>query len=475
MRRLVIWILAGLVLLQLVAGAGLAWQYVGVRPLYGDTGDYLKASDTLRIRAVRGVLYPYLLAGARRAWGDPLLEGVPPGWRRPGARDVPALQLVQLLMYGASLAYFLSAVLGAPGPGPQPRLRFGLLLGLLWLDPVALHYAFAIMPDSLALSASLVFCAALVDLARGRGAPWMSGGLLVLAAGALGGLRIEKGPVALVAVLGAALAYALLARRGRAPASLARRSLLAAALVVAVVGLGQLAQRRLADPPEFSQLDALLTQRVVYPHLSEILVELPPAARSRIGVANAQRFDRSIRDARQVLKEVSDGDAELKHQLLVDAARVVVASRSLVLAADVAKDTLEHALPTASFYTRLGFLKILGEPAFQERFRGDGTQWVYDVMTLPFRRLAPLQLALAAALLVVACAAALAQARQHPPGPRLRSEAALRWLPVGCFVLANAAAFALSQDLVQIRYAPFAHVAFLAAVYQAALRWAWWV
>jgi hypothetical protein len=193
--------------------------------------------------------------------------------------------------------------------------------------------------------------------------------------------------------------------------------------------------------------------------------------REHLDRAQAERFDASIQDARLVLERASGGDTGLRHALLLEAARVVAAQRRLRLGADVASDALEHALPTASFYARVGLLHVLGEPAFRARFRGDGNREAYGRMTWPLPRLVKAHLASAAALLLAAAAAGLAAQRQRAllawPGP----DAARRWIPALSLALANAAAFALSQDLVEVRYGLFAHVACLAAVYDLALRW----
>jgi hypothetical protein len=347
-----------------------------------------------------------------------------------------------------------------------------LLLALLWLDPLGLHHSMSIVTDSLALSASLVFCAAFVDLVRGRLPGWIPATLLLSSAFVATGLRLEKGPVIFVTAAVSVAAYGWLTRRGWRPRHVTRRAITAAAIAIAAVGLGQWAQMRLSEPPTIPLVDVILTQRVVYPHLGEVYDELSDAARIRLGRSQAERFDRSIQQARRVLDEATGGDATLRHALLLEMAQCVLASRGLALGTDVVKDAFENVFPTAAFHARVALLLALGESEFKDRFRGDGVQAAYQRMTLPMPRLMPIHIASSVALIVAACAASLARFGRRPWSAGTGSEVASRWLPAVVFVLTNAAAFALLQDLVNVRYTLFAHIIFLAAAYNAMLRWA---
>jgi hypothetical protein len=149
----------------------------------------------------------------------------------------------------------------------------------------------------------------------------------------------------------------------------------------------------------------------------------------------------------------------------------VLRERGLALALDVAKDALENAAATASFYARLALASAPGGLAARLGL-ADGVAETAQLLAARTPRLSRAALAVAAALTLAATGLALASARERlrAGAPLLGAEAAIAWTPALAFCAANAVAFAAAQDLVHLRYGLAAHVAWLVAVYAALLR-----
>jgi hypothetical protein len=496
--------------------AGWTGAQLGHVPRYFDTLEYARRARSLEADAFRGFLYPALLAAAHRAAGESAVRE-PFRWSPsrgnpslPHAEGVyAALQLGQLAVAAASIAYFAWIATGLAGR------RLALLTALVALDPLVAHFGLAILTDAPALAASLAFCAALADLAARRPrARAAAACVLPLAAFAATGLRAEKGAVLVATALASAAAFAGCARvragartslasgslRGRfaalragartslASGSLrgrfaalragarnslapARRIAAALALVAVAVGAAVALQRSfLADSPRWRPGLVALYLRVILPHVGE-LEELPPSARAALG-PNADRLARApLPRARGIVESASGGDPARREALSRDLARAVLRERGLALALDVAKDALENAAATASFYARLALASAPGGLAARLGL-ADGVAETAQLLTARTPRLAHAALAAAAALALAATLLALASARARRRAglPILGAEAAVAWTPALAFCAANAVAFAAAQDLVHVRYALGAHVGWLVAAYAALLR-----
>jgi hypothetical protein len=476
--------------------AGWTGAQLGHVPRYFDTLEYARRANRLEVDAFRGFVYPALLAAAHRAAGESAVRepfrwspsrGNPP---LPHARGVyAALQVGQLALAAASVAYFAWIATGLAGR------RLALLAALVALDPLVAHFELAVLTDGLALAASLAFCAALADLAARRPrARATAACVLPLAAFAATGLRAEKGAVLGATAVASAAAFAWLARgpagartplasgslRGRfaalragARTSLApaRRIAVVLALVAVAVGSAAALQRSfLADSPRWRPGLVALYLRVILPHVGE-LEELPASAREALG-PNAGRLARApLPRARGIVESASGGDPARREALSRELARAVLRERGLALALDVAKDALENAAATASFYARLALASAPGGLAARLGL-ADGVAETAQLLAARTPRLSRAALAVAAALTLAATGLALASARERlrAGAPLLGAEAAIAWTPALAFCAANAVAFAAAQDLVHLRYGLAAHVAWLVAVYAALLR-----
>jgi hypothetical protein len=325
-------------------------------PRYGDTREWLAGSLTLEPPQNRALLYPYAIA----ALGGLRDELAPPDPELRLRQGRAPLQLAQLAICAAALAYFVGAVFDWRA-GRRWRVARAAIPLILVADPVVVHYGLAIMADSLALSGSLVFCAALAALGRAGGRVWPALALLAAAQALTAGMRLEKSAVMLLTAVVSVGAWWLLVRRGAAPRILLRRAPLVLAVVaVTAVGVG-LVDRALRDAAAGPSVRVLvLNQRVVYPHLADVYESLPPRVRRRVSLDDARIYDRNIRKSRKVMERASGGDPGLYEALSVDMARTALAQRGAWLAADVAKDALENVLATPSFYGRVAAEQLLG-------------------------------------------------------------------------------------------------------------------
>jgi hypothetical protein len=462
-------------------------------PDYGDTGKFIQLARTLEVDTYRGIGYPALLAGIARIPGaEGVLRstgGVPMESARLG---VLLLKSFQLLASAGAIVYFLrvlSSPVGTPA-GPR-RARVGgavLLFLLLFLDPLVAHFNLAVMTDGLALSGSLVFVAALAAFGLGtrRG---VSGFLVVLALVCVASLRVEKLAVMGCATLATLVVWRVL-QRGVQPAErtfTGRRALevvgLLAAGALAVTGLQRFTR---ADSEAWPLADNLVHSRIVFPHLSDVYAELPEDVRKRLTPALARKHDtnpvvgyRVINDITGVHGRRSREDREAapdsnarptvaprRQAMLREMAAIVLRERWPLLVADVAKDALENAAATASWYVRLAILAQRGEVS-----PADGAQKTYQTLAAPDPRLSRGYVSASAALFLVsaALAAATLVRRVRTGGTGLDRRRVLAWVPAAMFVLVNACAFALRADMVHVRYLLLAHVVTLALVYRGAL------
>jgi hypothetical protein len=477
---------------------GVAWlgRNVDTVPDYGDTGDYLQLARTLEVDAYRGIAYPAFIAGLNRLPGGA-------GLLRSAGRDASGtklkagvlyLQTIQLLASLAGFAYFLRVFVARVEPlGASPWIARGasvLLLLLLLFDPLVAHFGLSIMTDSLALAASLAFCAALADFGLGRSRRWISGPVLLASFVLAATLRVEKLWVLACATLATLAAWLFLQRRA-APEERAF-SLVRAVQIAGIVLAGSLTVSWLhrsahVDSRRWPMVDSMLHARIVFPNLSKVYDQLPKNVQARLSQKDAQRHDtdsivgyRVINDATGASGPIRVKDRRALGQggtrpsvererraMLETIAGVVLRERWLALALDIVKDALENVAATLSFHVRLGVLARTGDVSC-----ADGTQKTYEVLSQRNPRLSLWYVA-SSVLLVLASSvlAVAALVRRRRSGAPIERRRLVVWVPVAAFVLANACAFALRADMVHIRYMLLAHAAFLVLVFRGALDW----
>jgi hypothetical protein len=451
-------------------GVGIAWTWLdlGELPRYGDTGEYIELSQTLEVDQYRGILYPALLAGATRWWGSFEPD------REPRVLGVQLLQLGACLL---SLAYFLSVFAGTGSlrAGRGRRLATGVLFLLLFFDPLLAHFDLSIMPDALALSGSLLFCAALGDLGVRRSAPALSATLLLLGMLLAAGLRAEKSAVMLATGLVTAAVWLATSRRHAALAPGLRRRA-AAVLVVVSLGFGAmtLVQRAFYQPSDrWPAWVNIVHQRIIFPNLHRVYADLPPEARQRIRPLDAVLYDMRIHNTWKVINRVTGDDPEVRDRLTRQLIGPVLEKRWAAIAGSTLLGTLENVLAPFSFYARLAPWLWGGEKESAFRIHFEATPWTYYKLAQPHPRLSRLFVLLAGAVFVVAVVLSLLQLRAAVAegGWRLRPRTLVLLAPVAAFCAINALAFSLVAALVHIRYAIFAHAAVLLLVYTGAIRW----
>ncbi len=475
--------------LALYSLLGLLWlgRNLGAAPGYGDSREYVARAATLEVDAYRGVAYPLFLAAIDRIDPGPSLEEVMNAqWSEdPQARsgsipiELLAIQLVQLALWAASLAYFLRVLLPplASGSSGLDSLGSRLLFLLLFADPLLAHYQLALLTDGPALSFSLVFCAALASYVLGRGSRRVSGTLLFLSALLAPSLRVEKVWVLAGTVLGALACWLFLARKRSADSRRVPRSraLQAAGIALAGVVVNLAVHRSFRGEDPLPVGEFLLLHRVNYPNVSAVYDQLPEDIRSRLSWNQARFHDSGIVQARTVIDRVTGGDPALRRSLVEGIAGVVLRERWPWILLDVFRDAAENFAAPLSFYGRLGFFAWVGPEEHVRLARRDHwTRWTYKQISLYHPLATPLLLCASGLVSLLCALLALTQLRSRATAGPARSEpsAWLAWLPIGLFALANAFAFALASDLVMARYAIFAHAAWLALAYRGALGWA---
>lgn len=325
---------------------------------------------------------------------------------------------------------------------------------LVFFDPLIAHYNLSILPDSIALSASLCFCACLTLLAPER--PRCS--LLALSGLALfafvaAGLRPEKWMVICTTVFACVGVWSWRARRGGPPLPWTRAIAIAGAVLVGAVG-SQLIQLGLTNAPHRWPLAlTVVEQRVVFPNLAAVHDALPGHLREAVPRHLAEKHDVSLVDARSVIRRLPGGDA-FRREFVSAAALEVVRARSHWLAFDLARDTFENLFPTFSYPVRLFASSAVGRDLTEgTRFR---LAQSHPLLTAIYERIA--WLFLCAALVWVAVVL-------FRDGGRRGAGASSSWFPAVLFAAINAVAFSVAADFTVVRYAIFAHAATLLALY----------
>lgn len=451
---------------------GVTWslRHIGEVPAYDDSRGYAHLAETLRVDEYRGIVYPALLAGAAKWTGKKI------GGAGEGAAQ---FQIFQLMVNLVALAYFLyvfaQPVLEHSGLGRQAtRAALLLLLFLLMFDPLVAHFNMSILTDGLALSGSLVFCAALADLGVRRSPPSVSGTLLFLSFLFTAGLRAEKNWVLLGTGLSALALWRLWQRRSQSELSPGLRGRMVAALLIIGVAFSTVSVVHRGVYEDLGRWPIWVTiahHRFIYPHLASVYRDLPPEARRQLNPADAVFYDTRIHNTWAVIKRSTKKDRVALEKLTVQLLGPVLRAHWQTILRDIATDTGEHVLATPSFYARLAhWMRTGASPvAYEKRF--EATPWTYTRLVAPQpelgRRLVQLSLVFFLTCLAVALARLFKHVRTHEKA--IRVETRIAAVPVSLFCLINALAFSLTADLVHIRYVIFAHVAGLLLVYLAAL------
>jgi len=479
---LVAGLLTGLLLCSLASGLVYAAAELGQLPHYHDSNAYFELARILRVDAHRGIAYPAFLRILDALTGPPsmlaVIENEHPGAPCTAPADIIWLQILQLVVCAAALAYWLRTSRATLGERADRLTRLSMapllaVAALVLLDPVVSHFAMSAMPDALAMAASLVFCGALARILLGTNAPGRTGVLLFAGFTAASMLRPEKRWVLLCVLLACALLW-VFARRLSA-ASLARfayAGLFLALGLSATIMTEQLAFRDYGRP---GQGTIILHARVIFPHLGEIFEDLPPDVRTRFTPRDVRLYDDDLLFPGFVMEHVTRGNTQDAAELTAIMARTALRSRGGAIAFDTLKDGIENTLPTPGFYTRLLAIHRYEDDDYRQFSRSDMTPWTHRRMTEHHPRLAHASLAISGAALALLALTAMWRA-----GTAVRSgtrsipiEAVLPWAPSVFFALANAAAFALHADQINPRYTLTAHAMLLALLYTGALRFLW--
>jgi len=467
--------LAFLALALAYVAVGALWmaKNVGKVPAYGDTSEYIRLSQDLKVDEYRGILYPALLAWGNRDPWIPITVGAP---------FIDDLLKLQLGLGILSLAYFLYVMAGGAlrrwtGSTPGALAGLLLLLPMLHLDPLVAHFNLSILTDGLALSGSLIFCAALAHLGRQRSPPVVPACLLLVAYLTTAGLRAEKNWVFIGSTFLTVAVWWFVAGRsspglGR---GLRRRALVA--LGFASVGfLVMLGVQRWAyeEQGRWPLSTTILHQRIIFPNLAPTYPHLPEEPRALISPHLALNYDMRIHNTWRVIDAVTHGDAKQRERLTSQLVWPVLKARWHWIASKILLDTAENVLAPFSFYGRLGRWIRDGQKPAAFRVTFEATPWTYFMLAQAQPGLSLIYVNFAGALLLTTVFLTLLQLPAMRRGWRTRDhdDAIVLAAPVASFCLVNALAFSTTANLVHIRYVLFAHVAVLLLFYLGAMRWA---
>lgn len=379
------------------------------------------------------------------------------------------MQLLQAALNLAALALFLAVAVPPAWKRRGRRMSLGVVLLPVFFDPVIAHHNLSILTDSLALSASLVFCAALMALGSWRRRRGLAAVLLLASIVTAGTLRVEKSVVML-----AATALTLLSWwRWPPPGWLAFGPRPRRLLLLGILGIASLAfattqriQSAFHEPSNSWPPWMLVAHyRLVYPHLTSIYEALPQDVRNWISPEWTEHYDSRMTLVHSLMDQVAGGKPERLERLTRKMARTAVHERGAEIALDCARDSLENLLPTAPFYARLGLWRLLGEERYQRLSPSDGTPSTYQRLAAYRPRLSAAYTG-AAGLLFFAAAGCVLVRRARGTLAKGPTPAQLRtWVPVAAFCGLNALAFGFRADLTLIRYTLAAHAVALIFVY----------
>lgn len=456
------------VICALVLYAWHGWSALGNVPLHADTiggrtsdkhlPGYVAMARDDSFDERRSVLYPRFVRAFHDTGSQDWFAGLDMG-RPRGEGPVRAwhlrLQLTQWFVFVGALLYACHALTG------RRLARSDLLpIGLVALDPLALHVQMSVLPDGLTLSACLVFVAGWIQfVARGRRSGAVAAAIAALL---LPLLRPEKGFVLIAVALAAPVAHLLLARVRRseqlAP-PLRRYAVVLGSVLIAFVAVG-VTKRALIEPSPahmWSTGEIVVHSRLVHPHLHTLRSSLSPETQERIPEYLVPFYDSSTIEARRVIDLVTASDPDLRAELTREMGRTALREVGHLVLLDCVVDTLKNLLPIvpATIEARQWYASAPDERSLKA---DSATAWrvmAYD--TRPSVKWAVG--ALAGVIVLGAFCAARGARRADRHGP-----ATVPILLIASFALVNGAAFAFTQDLLVMRYVVFSHVVLVGAL-----------
>lgn len=450
---------------------GFIWTLInlGDLPGYGDSSEYVQIASTMKVDRYRGILYPAVLSLVRTWQEDPDTVQY--------YRDV---QLIQLCVFLISLAYFLYVLvdtkfLNKSGGRVHVVVGLGLLFTLLCFDPLIAHFNLSIMPDGLALSGSLIFCAALTDLGVRRSHPVIVGIALLLGYLLAAGVRVEKNVVLAMTTVITGVTWFALARRQASPQArnLRQRAVVALLIVAAGFAIVVFTQRAFYEPAgRWPTWINIAHHRIIFPNLQRVYADLPAEVRKKIHPEDAKVYDYHLINTWAVMNNVTGNAPDKLEQLTRQLVVPVLKSRGLAIAGSIVSDAAENILAPFSYYARLTYWVCGG--AQESVYRGgEATSWTYHILSKPHPKISAVFSATSVGVFVVAVILSIAymRARVKEQGWSLTPQTIITIAPSAAFCAVNALAFAMTVSLVHIRYVMFAYTLFLILFYTMAARW----
>ncbi|MCZ2849958.1 hypothetical protein [Modestobacter sp. VKM Ac-2978] len=422
MRRWGMWVVTALAAVQVVVG--LVWWLANLTavPAYGDTPEYFRLADDLRVDGYRTLAYP-LLVRVASVVSEPL--GVP--------LQVPIYLLQTAAVTGASW-YLIHTV--------APAARRGVvafMTAVVVTSPLALHYATSVLSDSLAASGFVVALTGLARVVIDGDVARRTLAITVGAALSTALLRTEKATVLLVLAIVAGIACLVVRRR---QAGVGRRWLpVAAVLVLALPALLGSAVNRATQTTDYGRPEAgaapAAVSRIVWPHLSEVRGDLPADVRAQISAEEAAAFDEHNNNAlpmTQRMLEMDDGGSGVVRAALAATLRCC----AVEVAATAGADAIEYAFAPVTFAVEGTARAVTGDDS------DTPTAWNITRMSAHRPDLSRAFLAVGFVLLPVLVTAAVTRRRGHREparsgGRRQTLVLATVWLGTvvnGCFFAA---------------------------------------
>jgi hypothetical protein len=301
-------------------GIGIVWWCVNLwhEPAYGDTVEYWRLADTLRVDAWRTLAYPVILR---------LLAG----GNDTTAGRIP-VYIIQTFITGCAIYYFVSTLDLAAQYKPNHGRRALLLLGIASM-PLVLHFSLTILTDSLAASLFLIGLAGVgrVFVLGDAGA----GSVGVTAIGIVGsGLVRPERMFPFAALLGVFLILNLLRKRRAL-------GLVALALIVMILMTGILNRETQTADLNRPRLTTslMLFDRTVQGRATELLPEMPAAVRERMSPDQAASWDKDPNALIWLGNAFDDAEGQAAMR---EAARVALREQGDRIAAQAAGDAIEY-------------------------------------------------------------------------------------------------------------------------------------
>ena len=408
----------------------------------------------------RGLLYPLVLRAAHGLVGGSWEEGLEleesaalpknaircwaPAWQM-GA------QIIQLTAFLGALLYALNVFRPSFARG---KFRSALLIGAIFLDPFLIHSQLALMPDGPAVSACVVFVAGWVEFTRDRRAR----GAIALALGALlaAGFRPEKGIVLLVAAVAAAVLSSSLKNR---PPRLRSRVLIGASIAVLVwIGTAFAGIRIQASSQVFSLSETVTHTRIVYPRLERLHPLLPDHLKEQISLKLARRYDKSASSSRVCIQKLSGGDPALRASLTSELRSLALREMGGEILWDCTTDTVQNLFPVPSFLVRWHLWNRKGAESALIGLRQWESLVVWGMLSYHEPGWSRFAIQMTALCMLVSAVLGLSRLFASRKAWSFDSSTLLTWSPVFLLMVANAGAFAFTQDLFEVRYVYFSHL-----------------